>query len=183
MTFVMASLTQLTAISTSARLTGAKFNSQAIFGTDVVTIVPFAGPVVVIHNDGTGFAYTFSHQLNHTMETYSLSDCADSVIDRCGGVLNPNTAGNILRVTSDEADGCAGSGSAIDDIAINSSSSFSVRRERDGFGNGRVYTVTFTETDSSGNVTQSQCRIQVPHDANGPNAIDSGVQACVGTGC
>jgi hypothetical protein len=39
-----------------------------------------------------------------------------------------------------------------------------LRAERSGRGNGRVYTVTITATDESGNTTQAGVDIIVPHD-------------------
>jgi len=41
--------------------------------------------------------------------------------------------------------------------------SFAVRAERLGRGEGRIYTVTYSATDASGNTSVSQSRIVVPH--------------------
>jgi len=41
---------------------------------------------------------------------------------------------------------------------------FMVRAERSGTGSGRIYTVTYTVTDPSGNATTEQAFIVVPHD-------------------
>jgi hypothetical protein len=173
--FVMSTL-HLSATSTSARLSASiQGTGQLVLGSDAVTIVPAAGPVVVIHNDGTGYAQS-QWSPSGFMVQYSLANCADSVTDRCNGTLNPNTAGQVVRITSDEVMPPSG-------MTIDSSSTFSVQSWRLGNGDGRVYTVTFNETDSLGNVTQSQCKIQVPKNQNGGNAIDSGVHTCVGTGC
>jgi hypothetical protein len=175
----------LNVASTEASLTGALYDSQAFGGTDTVTIVPTPGPVLVIKNDGSGFSKTISNQLDHSFQAYTLADCVQSATDRCGFALSPNDAGTVIRITSDELDGGDHGKSAHggSDMQITGQSSFGVRRERNGTGDGRVYTVTFNMADHYGNTTQSQCQIQVPHDIGGPNAINSDVHACVGTGC
>ncbi len=47
---------------------------------------------------------------------------------------------------------------------INGTISLKLRAERSGGGNGRIYTVTITGMDSSGNSSQARVEIQVPHD-------------------
>lgn len=39
-----------------------------------------------------------------------------------------------------------------------------LRAERDGRGDGRVYTITITATDGSGNQTTAKVEVRVPHD-------------------
>jgi hypothetical protein len=39
-----------------------------------------------------------------------------------------------------------------------------LRAERSGSGNGRVYTITIIATDASGNSSQANVQIIVPHD-------------------
>ena len=41
---------------------------------------------------------------------------------------------------------------------------FLLRAERDGGGDGRVYTITYTATDSSGNSAAASATVTVPHD-------------------
>jgi hypothetical protein len=175
--FVMSSLA-IDGSTTVVSFNGARTIGQSILGSDHATIVASPGPIVTVHNDGSGYSATLGSALTHQLVTYSLSDCVDTVTDRCGTPISANS-GAILRVTSDEV--ASGSGGA--DMVINGSSSFSVRKERSGSGDGRVYTVTFTEADAAGNTTQAQCRVQVPHDGGSGAAIDSGVAACVGSGC
>ena len=42
--------------------------------------------------------------------------------------------------------------------------SFSLRAERSGLGNDRVYTITYEATDASGNETSATAEVTVPHD-------------------
>jgi hypothetical protein len=199
--FPMASL-PITGSTTAMTLTGAQTNSRAFSGSDLVNVVSGPGPVLTIANDGSGYSGTLPHQ-HHNLQTFSLSDCVTSATNQCGGALSINSIGHIVRITSDESDcddhdegdvhgdndDCGGDHGSHGrcahpdvDMVINSSSSFSLRQERMGSGDGRVYTVIFTATDSDGTTT-SQCKFQVPHDSPAHPAVDSGPHACIGSGC
>jgi hypothetical protein len=116
------------------------------------------------------------------MQTVSLGDCIASVVDQCDGTL-PVTAGTILHVTSDEAANGDGSGNTAVDIVIVDGQTVQLRAERDGTGDGRVYTIFAYFGDDDGNQTPITCKVQVPHDRRGTPAIDSGAVYCVGQGC
>src|SRR5204862_7450595 len=129
----------LSAASTTGSLTGALQSSQAFGGTDSITLVPSPGPVVTLKNDGSGYAITLVNQLDHSFQSQTLADCVTSVVDRCGNVLSLNTAGTIVRITSDEIDGGDHGKNAHGGSDMQfTGSSFSVRRERNGIGNGPV---------------------------------------------
>jgi hypothetical protein len=162
------------ATTTKVVFTASRTVGQTIFASSTVTIVPGPGPAVVAHNNGTGYAISILTHNGYFLQL-DLSDCIDSVTDRCGGSEDINTVGNILRITSDENADPGGSMVIID------SNTFWVRMKRDGGGNGRVYTVIFNATDGNG-TTQSQCKIEIEHDT-GWIATDDGVHSCVGTGC
>jgi hypothetical protein len=50
----------------------------------------------------------------------------------------------------------------------------SVRAERDGKGDGRVYHIAFTADDGNGGITAGVVTVSVPHDQSGNPAIDGG---------
>ncbi|MEM2140063.1 hypothetical protein [Nitrososphaera sp.] len=50
----------------------------------------------------------------------------------------------------------------------------SVRAERDGKGDGRVYHIAFTADDGNGGVTAGEVTVTVPHDQSGSPAVDGG---------
>jgi hypothetical protein len=50
----------------------------------------------------------------------------------------------------------------------------SVRSERDGKGDGRVYHIFFTADDGNGGVTAGEVTVTVPHDQSGSPAVDGG---------
>jgi hypothetical protein len=94
------------------------------------------------------------------MRTVELSQCAISD-DQCEGFLDINAYGGINddpeAITVNEP------GDHSADIEYTpGSSTFRLRAKLNADGSNRVYTVRFTVTDSSGNLTSSQCLIRVP---------------------
>ncbi len=71
--------------------------------------------------------------------------------DACGGPV-----GCTLSVSSNE--GSSADWQVIDAHHVN------LRADRNGNGNGRVYTITIECTDVSGNQSTSQVQVTVPHD-------------------
>jgi hypothetical protein len=73
----------------------------------------------------------------------------------------------LASVTSDEADDGLGDGDTADDIQgadLGAADfAFQLRAERDGRSDGRVYTITYTASDASGNTAQGQSTVSVPH--------------------
>jgi len=57
-----------------------------------------------------------------------------------------------------------------------------LRAERQGGGDGRVYTITFSVTDHSGNSTTTTAKVYVPK-TTGQAAVDSGVKYTVNGSC
>ncbi len=123
---------------------------------------------------------------NHKFVTVSLSDCAQPATDSCGNPLPLDKHGKILRVTSDEVEDANGNGDGrtCEDMSLITGKSFvQLRAEREGTGDGRVYTIHYAITNDAGVSTQSTCRVVVPHDQSGRLVVDSGVKYCVGEGC
>ena len=90
----------------------------------------------------------------------------------------------IASVSSDEPDNSGGDGNTINDIVIaGDCKSVQLRSERMGGGNGRVYTITFKVTDSSGNVSTATAKVTVPHSQNGAAAVDDGPAHTVLSSC
>ena len=85
--------------------------------------------------------------------------------------VDPSTT-QIFRITSDEAVGREGV-----DATIDSATTFQVRAERDGYGDGRVYRVDYF---GAGNACS--LHVMVPQSPK-RLAIDSGTQYCIGAGC
>lgn len=73
----------------------------------------------------------------------------------------------LLSITSSEPDNGGGDGDQPNDIqnaALGTDDrAFDLRSERSGSGPGRVYTITYRATDHSGNTTDAQATVTVPH--------------------
>ena len=122
---------------------------------------------------------------NHQYETVQVSDLVAGASDHCDAGVNLSSV-YISQVTSDEAENENGNGdgNTFNDIVIAANCrSVQLRSEREGNGNGRVYTITFKVTDASGNVTTATAKVTVPHSQNGSAAVDDGPHYTVLSGC
>ena len=147
-------------------------------GNASITVATFA------IEDATGPVVTVGDVIelwppNHKYRTFDLENCVMNVQDQCGGTLDVQAAGSIVSISSDEPEnvGGNGDGNTVDDMVILGLTSFKVRSERQGGGNGRVYTVNFAVVDLSGNVSMASCVLAVAHDKNGDPAVDDGPAA------
>jgi hypothetical protein len=69
-----------------------------------------------------------------------------------------------------------GDGSSAPDAFVDDAGSVSVRRERSGLGDGRIYEIEFEATDGSSSCDGS-VTVGVPHDRGvGGQPVDSGVR-------
>jgi hypothetical protein len=120
---------------------------------------------------------------NHQYETIQVSDLVASASDLCDPSVNLSSV-VIAKVTSDEPENSPGDGNTLNDMVIAANcKSVQLRSERKGNGDGRVYTITFKVTDSSGNSSTVTAKVTVPKSQNGSPAVDSGVQYTVLGGC
>jgi uncharacterized protein DUF642 len=81
----------------------------------------------------------------------------------------------ITGVHQDEPVSGTGAGdTAPDAAAVSASNQLQVRAERSGNGDGRVYVISYTATDSDGNTCSGTETVAVPHSQNGTPAVNSG---------
>jgi hypothetical protein len=141
--------------------------------------------VTVVDNEGPTFTFTGTQTLwppNHKYHTYSMTDLVASVHDNCDGTI-PVSGVIITKVTSDEIENGNGDGNTLNDIVIAANcKSVQLRSEREGGGNGRVYTIFFSVTDAAGNKGTGTTKVVVPHNP-GETAIDSGPHYTVMSNC
>ncbi|MFC1912313.1 hypothetical protein ACFLXG_04085 [Chloroflexota bacterium] len=82
----------------------------------------------------------------------------------------------IVSITSDEPVNDSGDGNQTPDADGIGTDVATVRAERSGNGDGRVYVVSFIAEDGNGGVSEGSVAIGVPHDKSGKDcsAVDSG---------
>jgi hypothetical protein len=149
---------------------------HTVSATQVVTVVDNTAPVITV-NGSTPSMWP----PNHKYQTFQLTGFVTGASDNCGGVSLSNVV--IEKVTSDETENGNGDGNTDDDIIIAANcKSVQLRSERDGGGNGRVYTITFKVTDSHGVVGRATSKVVVPHNP-GETPVDSGVHYTVNGTC
>jgi hypothetical protein len=96
------------------------------------------------------------------------------------GITDPDTGDTVTTtitgVTQDEPVNGLGDGDTGPDAFITAgSATVKLRAERSGLGDGRVYVISFTGTDSHGATCTGTARVTVPHDQRpGGVAVDSG---------
>jgi hypothetical protein len=92
------------------------------------------------------------------------------------GVTDPNNDNvtiTITGVTQDEPVTGLGDGDTAPDAVIQGNKVL-LRAERAGGGNGRVYRVSFTATDSNGASCSGSVTVSVPHDRKDSTCMDDG---------
>jgi immunoglobulin I-set domain protein len=112
---------------------------------------------------------------NHQYHTVNVTDLVSGVSDSCDNLSASDVT--IAQVTSDELEESpnGADGNTFNDIVISCDRhSVQLRAERDGNNDGRVYTITFTVTDSQGHVGTATAKVTVQVNQNGAAAIDSG---------
>ncbi|MGD9899269.1 MAG: lamin tail domain-containing protein [Calditrichaceae bacterium] len=110
---------------------------------------------------------------NHKYQRFNIRDFVVSVSDGVTPGMDLTDV-YITSVTSDEPENGQGDGDTYDDIVIVNCKTVDLRSERDGSGNGRVYTIQVAAEDENGNIGRASFQVQVPKDKKGDPAIDDG---------
>ena len=105
---------------------------------------------------------------NHKLRTITASGATDPDVGDSATLV-------IDGITQDEPVNGAADGNTSPDGFLSSplDNKAKVRAERAGTGNGRVYRLHFTATDTHGMSCSGTARVGVPHDQSGPAAVDS----------
>ncbi len=145
-------------------------------GTQVVTVIDNTPPTITLNGQTPSM-----WPPNHKYQTFAVTNFVTSVSDNCGNVSVGDV--RIDHVTSDETENGNGDGNTVNDIVIAADcKSVQLRSERQGGGDGRIYTIYFRLTDSHGNTTTVTAKVVVAHNP-GETPIDSGVNYTVNGGC
>jgi hypothetical protein len=151
---------------------GGDGNFNSINGGGTLTILDTGAPVITLNGNAISI-----WPPNKSFRTVNVTDLVASAGDACDTSVNLNGV-VIAKVTSDE--GASSSGDIV--IAANCKS-VQLRADRNGNGDGRVYTITFRVRDTWGNATTVTAKVTVPHDQSGSTAVDSGVAYTVNSSC
>jgi hypothetical protein len=120
-----------------------------------VTVHDTVAPVVTVSLD-PAVLWPPDHRLVPIGATVAVSDVCD-----------PSPTFVLASIASDEPDDGAGDGHTSPDVEDaqlgTADTSFLLRAERDGSGDGRVYTVAYTASDGSGNTSGATGATLVPH--------------------
>jgi len=119
---------------------------------------------------------------NHDYRTFNITDFVSAASDLCDTSVNVGSV-YITKVTSDEAENGNGSGNTVNDIVIGSNcKSVQLRAEREGGGDGRVYTIYLAVKDASGRVGTATVKVVVPHNRS-QAVVDSGTHYTKDSSC
>ena len=119
---------------------------------------------------------------NNKYQTIHVEDFVLDVQDECSLVTLDDI--QIVKVSSDEPvdQRGGGDGNTLDDIVIGQDcQSVDLRVERQGSGNGRVYTISMAVTDENGNESTADYKVHVPKSSK-KTAVDDGAAYTV-SGC
>jgi hypothetical protein len=145
--------------------------------TRTVNVVDTTAPTITLNGQTPSL-----WPANHKYQSFGVTNFVTGVMDSCNTSLGVSSV-VIEKVTSDEAENGNGDGNTTNDIVIAADcKSVQLRAEREGNGNGRVYTITFKVRDASGNVGRATARVVVQHNP-GETPADSGVNYTVNGSC
>jgi len=162
--------------TTTVTWTATDWAGNTATATQTVTVIDDTPPTITL-NGSTPSMWP----PNHKYQSFAVTNFVTAVFDNCGGV----TIGDVRidHVTSDETENGNGDGNTTNDIIIAADcTSVQLRAERDGGGNGRVYTIFLRLTDTHGNTTTVTQKVVVAHNP-GVAPVDSGAHYTVNGGC
>jgi uncharacterized repeat protein (TIGR01451 family) len=153
--------------------------TNTVTASRAVTVVDTTAPTLTLNGSTINL-----WPPNHAYHTINLTQFVTGASDGCDGGVDINDV-VISKVTSDEPENSGGDGNTLNDIVIAANcKSVQLRSERQGNGNGRVYTIHFRLRDASGNTTTATAQVKVPKSqGNNGGAVDSGVQYTVNSSC
>jgi HYR domain len=116
-----------------------------------ITVEDTEPPVITDVTVSKSMLWPPNHKLVKVAVNYQDSDNCDS---------SPICT---LSVTSNEAENGQGDGHTSQDWKVLNAHKVKLRAERSGRGDGRIYTITITCTDESGNAASEDVTVLVPH--------------------
>lgn len=104
-----------------------------------------------------------NHKMILIIPTITVTDNCDydPIIELTSITMNEGDETNAYHPDYDTT---IGDGNTINDIQVDENGNIYLRSERSGADNGRIYTITFTSSDVSGNSATASATVTVPHD-------------------
>jgi subtilisin-like proprotein convertase family protein len=139
--------------TTTVTVTATRADNTTTQETFDITVVDAEGPAMSNPTASPSSLWPPNHKMKDVTVSYSAAD-------NCGG---PSAATCVITsVTSNEPVNGTGDGDTAPDWQIVNNHLVRLRAERSGDGTGRVYTITVTCTDGSGNTTVKTVNVTVP---------------------
>jgi uncharacterized repeat protein (TIGR01451 family) len=135
--------------TTTVTITATDSTGNVTTGTFTVTINDPQAPTITGESVDKSYLWSPNHQMENIVVSYNADD-------NSGGVTTT------LTVTSNEPINGTGDGDTGPDWEVVNNHLVRLRSERAGGGNGRIYTITITATDASGNQTSKSVTVSVP---------------------
>ena len=143
--------------TTTVTFTATDDSGNSASCTTTVTVIDTTAPDISV-TVSPDMLWPPNHKMVDVTATVTVSDICDA---------GPTVV--LTSVTSNEPDNAKGNGdgNTVNDIQADIGDEdyeFQLRAERAGKGDGRIYTITYTVTDASGNSASASATVVVPHD-------------------
>lgn len=128
--------------------------------TQTVTVVDVTPPTITASMN-PGLLWPPNHKMVTTTPTLEVADncsVAGTMLESI--IMNE---GDETDTYDPEIDTTQGDGNTTNDIQVTGDGVISLRAERSGKGDGRIYTLVFSVTDGTGNTAEDDTQVVVPH--------------------
>ena len=153
--------------STTGTFTATDDSDNTATCTTTVTVIDTTPPDISV-TVSPDTLWPPNHKMVDIVATVTVSDICDAAPSVVLTNVTSNEPGDAKGKPWDSQDSTSGDGSTINDIQgaeIGTGDyNFQLRAERAGKGDGRVYTITYTVTDASGNSASASTTVVVPLD-------------------
>ena len=136
--------------STTVTCTAMDKAGHVSIGEFLVTVRDTTAPSAPVLSVAPGMLWPANHKMVRVVVGAQSSDAVSTVV--CA----------IKAISSNEPDNGLGDGDTANDVGPTSGLTTSLRAERSGGGNGRVYTITVACSDRAGNTSSSSVGVTVP---------------------